>query len=216
MLKSIHFWLFLVLGSNFWLVPLLPREDPNEVFPDTLLALTLLAAIALQGVMEPRFRRWSFAAATVIVAAIAVEELFPQIAYVENATFAICFAAATGLYFHTMTQSLGRVTFDRVFAAASTYVLIGMVFACVFGLIVEADTGDFGPPGAMAGRYDLLYYSFATLTTLGAADVLPLSDAARMLTVFEALTGLIYIALLVGSIVGAFSAGIVSHGKAPR
>lgn len=209
-MTSLNFWLFMVLGLNFWLVPVLPVEDRDGLFTDGLLVSTLLAVVSLQGLIERRFRLWSFAAALVIVAAIVVEEVYPTAAYIENAAFAICFAAATALYFHTMTLSLGRVTFDTIFAAASTYILIGLFFAAAFGLITEADPGALGPDGSVSSRYDLLYYSFATLTTLGASDIVPVSDAAKMLTVFEAIVGLTYIALLVGSVVGAFSAGIVA------
>lgn len=211
MLRSSNFWFFVILSLHFWLVPILHYGSADDLFSDGLLAGTLLAAVALQGLSEPRFRLWSALAGLCILAAIAIEEVLPDVAYVENATFAACFAAATALYFHTMTQSLRNVTFDTVFAAICTYILIGMFFASVLGLIVEANPAAFSHAGAMSARYDLIYYSFATLTTLGAADVLPVSDPAKMMTVFIATAGLIYIAFLVGSIVGAFSAGLVAN-----
>jgi len=215
MLRSSNFWFFVVLSLNFWLVPLLSYDDPGELVTDGLLALTLLAAVAFQGLLERRFRIWAALAAIVIIAAVAVEELMPAAAYIENAAFAASFAAATVLYFLTMTRNLNGVTFDTVFAAACTYILIGMFFASIFGLVLEANAEAFSSAGSIAGRYDLIYYSFATLTTLGAADILPASSLAKMLTVFEATTGLIYIAILVGSVVGAFSAGIVSRTGPP-
>jgi len=219
MLRSSNLWFFLILSLNFWLVPFLCYETAGDLVSDGLLALTLLAAVALQGLIEKRFRLWALAAGLCIIAAITAEEMMPGAAFIENATFAACFAAATTLYFHIMIRSLDRVTFDTVFAAACTYVLIGMFFAAVFGLVLEADPLAFEPGSNVSGRYDLLYYSFSTLTTLGPADILPASDAAKMLTVFEATIGLIYIAVLVGAVVGTFSAGIVagsqSQGDSP-
>ena len=211
MLRSTNFWFFVILSLNFWLVPLLPEDEVEDLLGDGLMAFTLLAVVILQGLTERRFRHWAIVAGACIIAAIALEELLPGAAYIEDAAFAVCFAAATALYFHTMTQSLRRVTFDTVFAAVCTYILIGMFFAFVFGLIIQSDPEAFAPAGALSARYDQVYYSFATLTTLGAADVLPVSDAAKMMTVFEATTGLIYIAFLVGSIVGTFSAGLVAR-----
>lgn len=202
------------LGLNFWLVPVLPMEDRGGLITDGLLVSTLLAAIAFQGLIDRKFRLWSLAAALVIIVAIVIEEVLPNAAFIENAAFAVCFAAASALYFHTMTLSLEKVTLDTIFSAASTYILIGMLFAAVFGLILEVDHTAFSPTGRFESRYDLLYYSFATLTTLGAADTVPVSDAAKMLTVFEALIGLTYIAILVGSVVGAFSAEIVATKRA--
>lgn len=203
----------MILSLNFWLVPILPYETVGDLVTDGLLALTLLAAVTLQGLIEKRFRLWAVAAGVCILAAIAVEELLPGAAFIENATFAACFAAATALYFHIMVRSLSDVTFDTVFAAACTYILIGMFFAAVFGLVLEADPQAFAPHDRVSGRYDLLYYSFATLTTLGAADIVPASDATKMLTVFEATIGLIYIAVLVGAVVGTFSAGIAANAR---
>lgn len=214
MLKSSNFWLFMGLGLNFWLVPVLPVEDRGGLLTDGLLVSTLLAAIAFQGLIDQKFRHWSSVAALFIVAAIVIEEVLPNAAFIESAAFAVCFAVASALYFHTMTLSLGKVTFDTIFSAASTYILIGMLFAAVFGLILEMDHAAFSPVGSFESRYDLLYYSFATLTTLGAADIIPVSDAAKMLTVFEALIGMTYIAFLVGSVVGAFSAEIVATKRA--
>lgn len=213
MLLSNNFWFFIILSLNFWLIPVLPFEEPGELFSDGLLAITLLCAVALQGLIDRRIRLWALAAAVIIAAAITVEELLPELAYIENAAFAVSFAAATALYLHMMTERLKRVTFDTVFAAACAYILIGMFFASVFGLVLEMDPSAFAPEGSIVNRLDFLYYSFATLTTLGAADILPVSDAAKMLTVFEAVIGLIYIALLVGSIVGAFSAGLVATDR---
>lgn len=213
MLRSSNLWFFVILSLNFWLVPFLPYETAGDLVSDGLLAVTLLAAVTLQGLIEKRFRLWALVAGFFIIAAIAAEEMMPGVAFIENATFAACFAAATALYFHIMILSLDRVTFDTVFAAACTYVLIGMFFAAVFGLLLEADPVAFEPSGSVSGRYDLLYYSFSTLTTLGPADILPASDAAKMLTVFEATIGLIYIAVLVGAVVGTFSAGIVAGAR---
>ena len=43
-----------------------------------------------------------------------------------------------------------------------------------------------------------------TLTTLGYGDILPLSDRARSLVYVEAVIGQIYLAVLVGKLVGMY------------
>ena len=122
-LKSGNFWLFMVLGLNFWLVPIFELDEADEQFTDGLMAATLLAAGAIQGMAAPRFRKWAILAGLVILAAIAAEEIFANLKYVENAVFAISFAAATALYFHTMTENLEAVTFDTV--VSTNLVFIG-------------------------------------------------------------------------------------------
>jgi voltage-gated potassium channel len=46
------------------------------------------------------------------------------------------------------------------------------------------------------------YYSFVTLTTLGYGDITPLTPVARSLSLLEAITGQLYIAILIARLVG--------------
>jgi hypothetical protein len=50
------------------------------------------------------------------------------------------------------------------------------------------------------------YFSFVTITTLGYGDVAPVSNVARALAAAEAVTGQIYLAVLVAALVGAYVA----------
>jgi len=206
-----NFWLFVVLSLNFWLIPLIPDVFEDGQITEWLMGITLLLAVGFQGLAKPGFRVWAASTCLVIIAAVGVEELFPDTQYVENTVFAISFGAATALYFHTMANSLDVVTFDTILAAACTYILIGMLFAAVFGLLVEFDPAAFSIGGTRPDYEDMLYFSFATLTTLGAVGIAPVSELAQMLTVFEAMVGLIYVAILVGAVVGAYAARMVRN-----
>ncbi len=56
-----------------------------------------------------------------------------------------------------------------------------------------------------------IYYSFVTMTTLGYGDIVPVNPAARMLSVLQALTGQLYLVVLVARLVGlhiAHSTGV--------
>jgi hypothetical protein len=54
---------------------------------------------------------------------------------------------------------------------------------------------------------ELSYYSFVTLTTLGYGDITPAVPVAKFLAFSEALTGVLYIAILVASLIGARLSG---------
>ena len=58
---------------------------------------------------------------------------------------------------------------------------------------------------------DYLYFSFVTLTTLGYGDVTPVSHLARSMTVLIAITGQLYMTILIAMLVGKFLAR--SEGK---
>ena len=53
---------------------------------------------------------------------------------------------------------------------------------------------------------DFLYYSFVTLTTLGFGDISPISSVAQTVSYLEAVTGAVYLAVLVAVLVGTFFA----------
>ena len=49
-----------------------------------------------------------------------------------------------------------------------------------------------------------------TLTTLGYGDITPISPEARSLAAFEAVTGVLYIATLIGRLVGLYEKAVPS------
>jgi hypothetical protein len=54
------------------------------------------------------------------------------------------------------------------------------------------------------GFHDYLYFSFVTLTTLGYGDITPVSAFAKSLTIFIAITGQLYLTILIAMLVGKY------------
>ncbi len=103
-----------------------------------------------------------------------------------------------------------RVTADTLLGAVCVYVLLGIVWAIAYGLLLHLNPNAFSLAGHFAQHdSDLalqLYYSFVTLTTLGFGDISPISPMARTLTILEALTGQIYLALTIARLVSLYIA----------
>ncbi|MEI6160178.1 MAG: potassium channel family protein [Roseococcus sp.] len=99
----------------------------------------------------------------------------------------------------------GRITFRRIEGAIAAYLLIGLVFACFYDLLhglVPAAFLHHGEPARAAeqvGSY--LFFSFITLTTTGYGDIVPVHPVARSLAILEALTGQLYLAILLARLV---------------
>lgn len=102
-----------------------------------------------------------------------------------------------------------EVTTDMIMAAASEYVLIGILFGILYNVVDVAYPGSFSFSGS--DRMGYLYFSFMTLTTTGYGDFLPLSPQARSLAALEALTGQLYIAITVALLVGAYAVSRKKH-----
>jgi hypothetical protein len=105
-----------------------------------------------------------------------------------------------------------RVTFNTVCASLCIYLLLGLVWALAYSVVDVLDAAAFTctvgavqhPPwkGIGRGETGVLYFSFATLTTLGYGDIVPASPVSRMLASIEAITGQLYLAVLVARLVG--------------
>jgi Ion channel len=53
-------------------------------------------------------------------------------------------------------------------------------------------------------RFDFIYYSFCTMTSLGAAGITAVSSQARSFSILEAILGVLYLAVLITGLIGAY------------
>jgi hypothetical protein len=103
------------------------------------------------------------------------------------------------------TFGAGRITFRRIEGAIAAYLLIGLVFACLYDVLHGLDPAAFLHQGApvqaleQVGSYT--FFSFVTLTTTGYGDIVPVHPVARSLAILEALTGQLYLAILLARLV---------------
>ena len=99
-----------------------------------------------------------------------------------------------------------KIDVNKIVGSVTIYLLIGIIWALLYGLVEEVLPGSFsGDDLRLDGSrfWDLIYFSFVTLTTLGYGDILPMNTYVRTLAYMEAIVGQFYIAILVASLVGA-------------
>lgn len=102
------------------------------------------------------------------------------------------FLRLSGLMKHMHIFPRFRIVFGAVGALAAHVVEI-WIFTYAYYLLLQ-DSANGQLHGAVnGGLSDLAYYSFATYTSLGFGDIVPVG-AVRFLTGMEALTGLVLIA----------------------
>ena len=99
----------------------------------------------------------------------------------------------------------GPVSWSRIQGGVCAYLLIGMAWASAFELAEELHPGAFhfvtDPTNMDQLTSKLIYFSFATLTTVGFGDVLPVYPFARSLAIAEAIVGQLFPAILIGALV---------------
>lgn len=96
----------------------------------------------------------------------------------------------------------GEVTPARVQGAIAVYLLFGLGWAHAYHLTSTLHPGSFNvTDGTLSSVGDWIYFSYVTLTTVGYGDVAPVLPIARNLAVGEALTGQLYLAVLIARLV---------------
>jgi len=115
------------------------------------------------------------------------------------------FGGIAWLAFKQVLFTAGPIDSNRLFGAISIYLLLGLIWSLVYVGIVEVDPDAFN--GAEAGPWleiipDFIYFSFVSLTTLGYGDISPATPISRFVVYLEAITGQLYLAIMIAGLVG--------------
>jgi hypothetical protein len=98
------------------------------------------------------------------------------------------------------------MTRDELFAAAGLYVLMAFVFAYLYALVELWRPGAFvinaaNNPDGVTRWWDLLYFSFTCLTSVGFGEITPANDHARSLVMIQQMAGVLYFAIVISRLV---------------
>jgi hypothetical protein len=99
---------------------------------------------------------------------------------------------------------------ESIFGALCVYLFVGFSFASIFRLISYYQPHAFYLDPMVNShddfdRLDAIYYSFGTMTSLGAAGITPVSSEARLMTIIETLLGVLFLAVLISRLMSAYS-----------
>ncbi len=122
-------------------------------------------------------------------------------ARVMNALLVVLGPPAIGLGVIRNLRAHREVRLEAVMGVLSLYMLIGLLFAFVYGAMDRLGGAPFFDERHAATVANCVYFSFTTLTTAGFGDLTARTDLGHTLTVFEALTGQIYLVTVVSLIV---------------
>jgi hypothetical protein len=100
-----------------------------------------------------------------------------------------------------------RVDLNVMMTAITVYIFIAAMFTPLYVIISRLDANAFVDNGlGVAPQWQqLIYFSFVTLATLGYGDVIPLNAWARSLATVEGMVGVLYVALIMGRLIGVYS-----------
>ncbi len=113
-----------------------------------------------------------------------------------------------------------KPTSETVFGALSIYLLLGYAFASIYGLIVSRQPNAFylDPTTNLHSapdRFDFIYFSFGTMTELGTPGITAVSREVRSVSLFEAVLGILYLAVLISRLMSAYRSDPVHNSQPP-
>ncbi len=102
-----------------------------------------------------------------------------------------------------------QVTIETLYGAVAAYVLLGITWGDLYFLIETLWPSSFTSP-LMAGSQitgpNFIFFSFVTLTTIGYGDIVPASPIAKSFVILEAVTGIMYPAIMIARLIALHSA----------
>jgi len=122
-------------------------------------------------------------------------------------SFLLFLAFIVGQFLRFILRS-PRVNSEVVCAAISVYLLLGLIWAGCYAFVARLNPAAFSgvpPSNQPLHGFDALYFSLITLTTVGYGDIAPATGTARMLAMLEAVTGTMYMAVLVARLVSLYT-----------
>ncbi len=119
----------------------------------------------------------------------------------------IAFVVANLLRFVLRAPSVNT---EVLCASISAYLMLGLLWTVAYWLVAQVNPNALafntagGTKQTMAG-FDAFYFSFITVSTVGYGDITPVSRIARWLAATEAMTGLLYVTVLIARLVSLYS-----------
>ena len=172
-----------------------------SVFGIAILGLAVLAVRSMKGLT--RASLLLAAPATVLLLIQAATRSNDLQAYSSGFEAVLYFYAAAGLIAYMLADHI--ITRDEMWAVGATFTLLAWAFAYVFVVVQAVEPGSFTGgerEGPERTWMELLYMSFANLTSVGLSDVTAIKPFARGVVMIEQVVGLGYIAVLVSRIIG--------------
>ncbi len=125
----------------------------------------------------------------------------------------VYFVVNSLLFVYVVVLMLGRifttrvVTRETIYLAIASYMLVGLVWSFAYIGLETFQPGSFSFAAHLEPEVfwtDLYYFRFVTMTTLGYGDITPVSRPARSLAILEAISGVMFLGVLIGRLIGAY------------
>jgi len=203
--------LLIALGLLFFSLPFVEEIKGGDIIVSILLSVVLISAV-----LAVANRRRTFVVAVLLAIPAVVgrwinhfrPDLLPPAIFLVAGLVLVAFVVANLLRFVLRAPSVNA---EVLCASISAYLMLGLMWTMAYWLVDQLTPGGAFSFNTNAGPrsingFNAFYFSFITLSTVGYGDITPVSRIARWLAAMEAMTGLLYVAVLIARLVSLYSA----------
>jgi hypothetical protein len=208
--------LFVLVAITIFAAPAFPVPAHRIVYGSLFTLMILAASLAVE-----RGRRAIFRFALVSIAFLWISDLL-DLEVLLAASRAVILLFFIAIVFGLISQIARRthVTTRVIMESITGYLLLGIVFSLLVNVLTTLDPHAFGFPSGGPGtdqpvprQSDFSYYAFVTYTTLGYGEIVPLTRPARSFAILMAVTGPIYLTVIIAMLVGKFVSSAHDPGE---
>jgi hypothetical protein len=201
--------LLIALALLFFFFPFVEEVKGGDIIVSFLLSLVLICAV-----LAVASARTLVIAVLLIIPAVLGRwishfwpNLVPPAVFLIGGLVVVVFVVVNLLRFILRAPS---VSIEVLCASISAYLLLGLLWTMAYWLVDQLTPGGAFSFNTNAGAqsmngFNAFYFSFITLSTVGYGDITPVSKIARWLAAMEAVTGLLYVAVLIARLVALYS-----------
>jgi hypothetical protein len=202
--------LLIALALLFFSFPFVEELKGGDIIVSILLSLVLISAVLAVS------NRRSTLVVAVLLAIPAIigrwidhfrPHIVPPAVFLIAGLVLVAFVVINLLRFVLRAPSVNA---EVLCAGISAYLMLGLAWTMAYWLVDQLTPGGAFSFNTNAGTRSMngftgFYFSFITLSTVGYGDITPVSRIARWLAAMEAMTGLLYVAILIARLVALYS-----------
>ncbi|WP_425399845.1 potassium channel family protein [Aeoliella sp.] len=223
-------WRFLLLLAALLVLLVVEPLSASIVIIQPLFDILLVVVMAVLALGLVRHKAWRTIAVALCLPVTALTlggYLMPDAHQIVSlslghAVAAIFFLIAVGMIVAAIMS--GEQSLDTIFGAICGYLLIGVAWGMAYVVVFTVDANSFELSDVVREqmvddheiRSTFMYYSYVTLSTVGYGDLTPTSNVARTLSWLEAVTGQVYMAVVIAGLVSAMVASKMSASQSRK
>lgn len=207
-LRDRFLFLLLSLVLLFVISPILADLNVITLFLEIFMTLVMILALGASQENKPLIVTALILAIPAVMFGWLAQFVSWQSIITINTFFDLVFLLFIFVNLMRIILTSKRVTTHVIYGAMCAYLILGFTYSELYMLLIIINpasftfsNGSFVSVDTFRNIVDVFYFSFVSLTTLGYGDITPVTSISRMFSSLEALTGQLFVAVVIARLV---------------